>query len=39
MKGIQFTARGVTQIIDEPQPTCGEQEVLLWLTGQAMFSD
>lgn len=29
MKSIMFTAEGVTQIIDEPQPTCGDGEVLL----------
>ena len=29
MKGIMFTAKGVTEIIDEPRPECGEDEVLL----------
>ena len=29
MKGIMFTARGVTEIIDEPMPRCGADEVLL----------
>lgn len=29
MKGVMFTAKGVAEIIDEPEPTCGEDEVLL----------
>ena len=29
MKGVMFTAQGVTEIIDEPEPECGEDEVLL----------
>ena len=29
MKGIMFTAKGVAEIIDEPEPTCGDDEVLL----------
>jgi len=29
MKGIMFTAQGVTEIIDEPMPTCGADQMLL----------
>ena len=29
MKGVMFTAKGVTEIIDEPQPACGADQVLL----------
>lgn len=29
MKSIMFTAKGVTEIIDEPKPACGDDEVLL----------
>ena len=29
MKGVMFTPKGVTEIIDEPEPTCREDEVLL----------
>lgn len=29
MKGVMFTAKGVTEIIDEPKPTCGDNEILL----------
>lgn len=29
MKGVMFTAKGVTEIIDEPKPECGDDEVLL----------
>jgi len=29
MKSILFTSKGVTEIVDEPTPTCGEDQVLL----------
>lgn len=29
MKGVMFTAKGVTEIIDEPEPVCGDDEILL----------
>ena len=29
MKGVMFTAKGITELIDEPKPECGEDEVLL----------
>jgi 2-desacetyl-2-hydroxyethyl bacteriochlorophyllide A dehydrogenase len=29
MKGVMFTAKGVTELIDEPKPARGEEEVLL----------
>ncbi|MCZ6631968.1 MAG: hypothetical protein O7G87_01055 [bacterium] len=29
MKGVMFTSKDVTEIIDEPEPGCGEDEVLL----------
>lgn len=29
MQGVMFTAKGVTEIIDEPEPVCGSDEVLL----------
>lgn len=29
MKGVMFTAKGVTEIIDEPKPECADNEVLL----------
>jgi len=29
MKGIMFTSKGVTEIINEPDPECGEDELLL----------
>ena len=29
MRGIMFRARGVTEIVDEPEPTCGDHQILL----------
>ncbi len=29
MKGIMFTSKGVTEIINEPEPECGDDEMLL----------
>jgi 2-desacetyl-2-hydroxyethyl bacteriochlorophyllide A dehydrogenase len=29
MKGIMFTAKGVTELIDEPMPTCGDDKLVL----------
>jgi 2-desacetyl-2-hydroxyethyl bacteriochlorophyllide A dehydrogenase len=29
MRGILFTSKGVTEVVEEPKPTCGEDQVLL----------